>query len=120
VIIAVPAIVPAIKDIVTVPSEPGVVTVAVVVPLEKVPRVVVNATDVPLGTALPEAFFNVAVTAAELVPSADKVDGLAASDILAAVSEDDVVLSSLTLSFPQETRSAKTQPIKKEIRLYRV
>ena len=115
-IVAVPAIEPAIKEMVTTPLDSGVVTVAVVPPLEKVPRDVVKVTLVPVGTEEPALFNNVAVIAEELIPSAAKVDGLAARDMLEVASIADILALplELVLSSPQETNS-KRQKIKRQL-----
>ena len=51
--VAVPSVVPAIKDTITMPVSSDVETEMLVLP-EKLPRSVVNVTVVPLWTGLPE------------------------------------------------------------------
>jgi len=69
--VAAPAVVPAIKETVTIPVSSAVVTLA----LDKVPSVVVKFTVVPAGTGFPLASLTVAVIALELEPSAGMLVG---------------------------------------------
>ena len=75
VILADPAVVPAMRETDTVPVSSGVMTVYVCVALLKVPREVVKVTEVPLGTAAPLLYFMVAVMILELAPSAGMLVG---------------------------------------------
>ena len=84
VIVAVPGVVPAIKDTITMPVSSDVETEMLVLP-EKLPRSVVNVTDVPTGTGLPVLSNKVAVIIEELDPSAGMLVGLAVSVIEAVV-----------------------------------
>ena len=77
-----PAVVPEIKETETAPVASGVIAVIVCVPLLKVPRVVVNATKVPLGLGSPEVSLHVAVMLLELEPFAGMVVGSAVSVIV--------------------------------------
>ena len=63
-----PDVVPAIKDTVTTPVSSDVHPEPVVPP-EKLPKFVVNVTEVPTETGLPELLYNVAVINEELNPS---------------------------------------------------
>ena len=75
--VADPAVVPEIRETETTPVASGVIAVMVSMPLLKVPRVVVNVTNVPSGLAPPEVSVSVAVSTLELEPSAGMLVGLA-------------------------------------------
>ena len=72
-----PGVVAETRETDTTPVSVGVITVSVCAPFEKVPRLVVKVTEVPLGTAAPLLYVTVAVMAEELVPSAGMVMGFA-------------------------------------------
>ena len=96
-----PTVVPAIKETVTMPVLPDVHPVKLV-PQGKLPRSVVNVTEVPLGARLPELSVTVAVIIVELKPSAGILVGLAVSVIETPNSSNPP---------PQETRRDKAQII---------
>ena len=82
--VAVPGVVPAIKDTVTMPESLDVHPESLVPP-GKLPKVVVNDTWVPKETGLPELLCNVAVIVEELNPSGGIQIGSAVS-VIEAVS----------------------------------
>lgn len=76
-----PSVVPAIRDVVTVPDALGVLTVMEVIPLENLapagPDSMVNTTGVPKGTGLFAVSLTTAVMAEELALSFGRLVGLA-------------------------------------------
>ena len=70
-----PGVVAAIRETETTPVALGVMIVIVWVVLLKVPRVVVNVTEVPFGTGVSTVSFRVAVMTLVLAPSAGMVTG---------------------------------------------